>query len=30
MEEIREAIEEHRFKEFKKSTLESFMNPDDK
>jgi queuine tRNA-ribosyltransferase len=30
MEEIRQAIEEHRYKEFKRSTLEGFMTPDDK
>ncbi|MBQ9155455.1 MAG: tRNA guanosine(34) transglycosylase Tgt [Eubacterium sp.] len=28
MEEIRQAIEEHRYKEFKKSTLEGFLNKD--
>ena len=30
MTEIRQAIEEHRFKEFKRSTLEAFQAPDDK
>ena len=29
MEEIRLAIEEHRYKEFKKSTLEGFLTPED-
>ena len=29
MERIRQAIEEHRYKEFKKSTLEGFLTPED-
>ena len=29
MEEIREAIEEHRYKEFKKTTLEGFLTPEE-
>lgn len=29
MEQIRQAIEEHRYKEFKKSTLEGFLTPED-
>ena len=29
MEEIRGAIDEHRYKEFKKTTLEGFLTPEE-